>query len=127
MSGLTSTTGSQAGVELPSSMTGKKVVWLMRKQKMTIEQLAFRLGTSMKRVQQIRESGLTDPLAVRDWIQATTGVEPGPIPEKCRISNWQEKRSHCFYSYPHFVDDEAFDYVVEMFCSTSCARKSRGW
>ena len=52
---------------------------------MTTERRAFLLGTSMKRVRQIRRSGLTDPLAVRDWIQAITGVDPGPIPEKFRI------------------------------------------
>ena len=127
MSGFTNTTGSQAGVEFQSSLTGKKVTSLMRKHKMTIEQLAFRLGTSMKRVRQIRESGLTDPLAVRDWIQAITGVDPGPIPEKFRIANRQEEGSCCFCGYPLYVDDEAFDYVGEMFCSTSCARKSRGW
>jgi len=127
MSGFTHTTGSQAGAELPSSLTGKKVTSLMRKHKMTIEQLAFRLGTSMKRVRQIRESGLTDPLAVRDWIQAIIGVDPGPIPEKFRIANRQEEGSCCFCGYPLFVDDEAFDYVGEMFCSTTCAQKSRGW
>jgi len=66
-------------------------------------------------------------LAVRDWIQAITGVDPGPIPEKFRIANRQEEGSCCFCGYPLFVDDEAFDYVGEMFCSTSCARKSRGW
>ena len=76
MSGFTHTTGPHAAAEHPSSLTGKKVTSLMRKHKMTIEQLAFRLGTSMKRVRQIRESGLTDPLAVRDWIQAITGVDP---------------------------------------------------
>ena len=81
----------------------------------------------MKRVRQIRGSGLTDPLAVRDWIQAITGVEPGTIGEKFRIANRQEEGSCCFCGYPLFVDDEAFDYVGEMFCSTSCARKSRGW
>ena len=95
----THTTGSQAGVELPSSLTGKKVTSLMRQQKMTIEQLAFRLGTSMKRVRQIQESGLTDPLAVRDWLQAITGVDPDPIPEKFRIANRQEERSCCFCGY----------------------------
>ena len=127
MSGFTHTTGSQAGVDLPSSLTGKRVTSLMRKHKMTIEQLAFRLGTSMKRVRQIRESGVTDPLTVRDYIQAITGVELGPIAEKFRIANRQEEGSCCFCGYPLYVDDEAFDYVGEMFCSTSCARKSRGY
>ena len=29
--------------------------------------------------------------------------------------------------YPLYVDDQAFDYVGEMFCATSSACKSRGW
>ena len=89
--------------------------------------LAFRLGTSQKRVRQIRDSGLTDVLAIRDWIQAITGIDPGPIPEKYRINKLQEEGSCCFCGYPLYVGDDAFDYVGEMFCSTSCARKSRGW
>ena len=89
--------------------------------------LAFRLGTSQKRVRQIRDSGLADVLAIRDWIQAITGTDPGPIPEKYRINKLLEEGSCCFCGYPLYTGDEAFDYVGEMFCSISCARKSRGW
>lgn len=29
--------------------------------------------------------------------------------------------------YPLYIGDPAFEYVGEMFCSTTCCRKSRGW
>ncbi len=127
MSGFTRTTGKDTADKLPTSLSGKEVTALMRKHKVKIDSLAFRLGTSQKRVRQIRDTGLTDVLAIRDWIQAITGVDPGPIPEKYRINKLQEEGSCCFCGYPLYNGDEAFDYVGEMFCSTSCARKSRGW
>ncbi len=61
-SGFTRTTGEvPSKIALPSSLTGKELVALMRKHKVTIESLAFRIGTSMKRIRKIRESGLQDP------------------------------------------------------------------
>ncbi len=128
MSGFTRTTDQHPSKSaLPSSLTGKEVVALMRKHRVTIESLAFRIGTSMKRIRKIRESGLQDLLAVRDWIQAITGEDPGPIPEKYRVNNRQEEGSCCFCGYPLYVDDSAYEYVGSMFCSVSCCRKSRGW
>ena len=127
MSGFTRTTGKDASDKLPTSLSGKEVTTLMRKHKVNIDSMAFRLGTSQKRVRQIRDSGLADVLAIRDWIQAITGTDPGPIPEKYRINKLQEEGSCCFCGYPLYTGDEAFDYVGEMFCSISCARKSRGW
>jgi hypothetical protein len=127
MSGFTRTVDQDPSkIALPSSLTGKEVVALMRKHKVTIESLAFRIGTSMKRIRKIRESGLQDVLAVRDWIQAITGEDPGPLPEKYRINNRQEEGSCCFCGYPLYIDDSAYEYVGSMFCSVSCCRKSRG-
>ena len=62
-------------------MTGKEIVALMRKNKVTIKALAQRLGMSMKRVREVREAGLEDANAVRDWVQAVTGQDPGQQPE----------------------------------------------
>jgi len=91
MSGFTRTTGeSHAGKELPSCLSGKEIVGLMRKHKVTIAKLSFRLGTSMKRVRQIREQGLSQALAVRDWIQAITGI--GPRPDSGKVSDRKAAR-----------------------------------
>jgi len=125
MSGFTQTVNADSS-KLPSSLSGAEIVRLMRKHKVTIEAIAFRLGTTQKRVRKIRNTKLDDPLAVWDWIQAMTGEDPGPIPEKYCVHNRQEGDC-CFCGYPLYVGDEAFDYVGEMFCSTTCCRKSRGW
>jgi len=126
MSGFTQTVGADSS-KLPSSLSGAEIVRLMRKHKVTIEALAFRLGTTQKRVRKIRNTKLDDPLVVRDWIQAITGEDPGPIPEKYCVHNRQEEGDCCFCGYPLYVGDDAFDYVGEMFCSIYCCRKSRNW
>jgi hypothetical protein len=126
MSGFTQTVGADLS-KLPSSVSGAEIARLMRKHKVTIEALAFRLGTTQKRVRKIRNTKLGDPLAVRDWIQAITGTDPGPIPEKFCVQNRQEEGECCFCGYPLYVGDDAFEYVGSMFCSITCCRKSRGW
>ena len=126
MSGFTQTVGADPS-KLPSSLTGAEIVRLMRKHKVTIEALAFRLGTTQKRVRKIRNTKLDDPLAVRDWIQAITGEDPGPIPEKCAIHKPADEGICCFCGSPLYVGDEAYEYVGSMFCSTNCCRQSRGW
>jgi|GEM_PF-778497 len=128
MSGFTRTADGKLSLDgLPSKLSGGEVIRLMRKHKVTIEQLAFRLGSTMKRVREIRQKGLAKATVVRDWIQAITGEDPGPIPDKYRINNRQEEGSCGFCGYPLYVGDEAFDYVGEMFCSIYCCRKSRNW
>ncbi len=127
MSGFRYTTGKEKAGHDITSLPGPEIVKLMRRYKITIEQLAFRLGTSQKRVRAARDSGLVDPFAIRDWIQAICGVDVGPIPEKFRVHNKQEEGSCCFCGYPLYVGDEAFEYVGKMFCSITCSRKSRGW
>ncbi|MEQ1830766.1 MAG: hypothetical protein ABL921_32750 [Pirellula sp.] len=126
MSGFTRTVGADPS-KLPSSLSGAEIVRLMRKHKLTIEALAFRLGTTQKRVRKIRNTKLDDSLAVRDWIQAITGEDPGPMPEKVCVHNRQEEGDCCFCGYPLYVGDTAFEYVGSMFCSTTCCRKSRRW
>ena len=128
MSGFRYTAGNKGLSRNPvSSLPGPEIVKLMRKHKMTIEQLAFRLGTSQKRVRQVRDSGLMDPLAIRDWIQAITGIDVGPIPEKYQVHNRQEEGDCCFCGYPLYICDTAYEYVGSMFCSITCCRKSRNW
>ncbi len=125
ISGFTRTVGTEAGAS--GSLSGPEIVSLMRKHRVTIEALAFRLGTTRKRVRKIRQAGLSDALGVRDWLQAITGEDPGPIPKPYRISSLADPSECGFCGCPVFVGDQAFEYVGEVFCSTTCCRKSRGW
>lgn len=61
-------------------MTGKQLNSLMRKNKVTIKQLADRTKITQKRIREARKDGLIDPATVRDWVQAITGSDPGPNP-----------------------------------------------
>jgi hypothetical protein len=111
----------------PSSLTGKEVIRLMRKHRKRISSLACRMGVTQKRIRQVREQGLQNGLAVRDWLEAITGVDPGPIPELFRIRRQNEECDCCFCGCPLYVGDDAFEYVGEAFCSITCCRHSRGW
>lgn len=126
MTGFTHTVGKDDS-KLPSTLTGAEIVTLMRKQKVTIKAIAFRLGVTMKRVRKARLSGLQCALSVRDWIEAIAGEDPGPIPNQYRISNRLESADCGFCGCPLIPGDSAYEYVGEVFCSTTCCRKSRGW
>lgn len=60
-------------------LDGARIAFLMRKHKLTIAGLAARTGFTQKRIREIRDTGLDNPNAARDWIQAITGEDPGPI------------------------------------------------
>lgn len=60
-------------------MTGKQLISLMRRHAVTIRELKARTGITLQRIRQVCKSGLTEPNAVRDWVQAITGTDPGPI------------------------------------------------
>jgi hypothetical protein len=111
----------------PAKLSGRELVSLMRKHKVTIAALAFRTGITRQRIRQVRKTGLDDPLAVRDWVEAITGTDPGPIPEKYRIGNPTEETLCDFCGCPIFQGEDAYSYVSEVFCSRHCCRKSRGW
>jgi hypothetical protein len=111
----------------PGRLSGKELCRLMRKHKVTIATLSFRTGITQKRIRAARESGLNDAMAVRDWVQAITGADSGPIPEKYPIRNRTEETTCDYCGCPLFVGEDAFEYVNEVFCSRHCCRKSRGW
>jgi hypothetical protein len=60
-------------------LDGYDVRRLMRRHQVTISDLAMRTGITQKRIRAVRETGLNDPHAVRDWLQAITGNDPGQI------------------------------------------------
>jgi hypothetical protein len=62
-------------------LTGIQVKRLMRRNGVTVEELAKKMQIPMNRVRKVRAEGLSSgwPHA-RDWIEAITGWDPGPIP-----------------------------------------------
>ena len=61
------------------SLPGREIVRLMRRHHVTIRELSARMGITMKRIRQVRRDGLQHPAYIRDWVQAITGQDPGPI------------------------------------------------
>ena len=60
-------------------ITGPTLCRLMRRRRMMIRTLAQRLGVPMTRVRLRRQQGITDRHVARDWIEAITGQDPGPL------------------------------------------------
>jgi hypothetical protein len=54
---------------------------LMRLHKLTIRDLARRLDVPLKTVRRRRATGIgiNEPHVLRDWLQAITGIDPGPL------------------------------------------------
>ena len=61
------------------AITGKEITRLMRQHRMTIRELCNRMGITMKRIREVRDAGLSDRLAIRDWVQGITGTDPGQL------------------------------------------------
>jgi hypothetical protein len=61
----------------PVRLSGPDLCKVMRQHKVTIAELKARTGITMKVIRQRRESGLANPYAIRDWLQAITGTDPG--------------------------------------------------
>ena len=62
-------------------MTGKQIASLMRRHKQTIRSLAEQTGFTVDHVRTTRRGGLSCPFAIRDWVEAITGTDPGGTPE----------------------------------------------
>ena len=60
-------------------MSGERIISLMRRYRVTIRSLSKRTGITMKRIRNVREEGLADAHSIRDWIEAITGDDPGPM------------------------------------------------
>lgn len=128
MSGMQRTTIRRSESRLPPTMmTGPQLVSMMRKHHVTIAGLAERTGITQKRIRQVRERGLSDPMTIRDWIDAITREAPGPIPASIRIGIRSAKAECDFCGYPFVVGDDAWTYVEEVFCTVNCCRISRNW
>lgn len=60
-------------------LEGSRVAFLMRSHRVTIGELSRRMGISQRRIREVRGSGLDHKGAARDWVEAITGVDPGPV------------------------------------------------
>ena len=65
--------------EIEVGFTGEVVCRLMRKFRRTIRGLSNDIGITMKRIREVRSEGLTDPLPIRDWVEAISGIDPGQV------------------------------------------------
>jgi len=66
-------------VAASGKLPGEHVVSLMRRFRVTIRALSARMDLTQKRIRQVRGSGLTNRNAIRDWIEAITGEDPGDL------------------------------------------------
>jgi hypothetical protein len=85
-------------------MTGPELIALMRRHKITIRALAQRMDIPLARVRQVRQHGLTCPLAVRDWLEAVTGTDPGPQEGPMRLpqgGRTDKEITHVVVLHPH--------------------------
>ena len=64
---------------LDGNLEGAEVRRLMRVHKVRIRELSRRMQITMKRIREIREIGLDERYAIRDWLEAITGVDPGEL------------------------------------------------
>ena len=62
-----------------AGFTGAVVCGLMRMFRRTIRDLSKDMGITMKRIREVRSEGLSDRMAIRDWIEGITGVDPGEV------------------------------------------------
>jgi 1,2-phenylacetyl-CoA epoxidase PaaB subunit len=62
------------------ALSGRDLRTLMRQYHVTIRALAQRMAIPMTRVRYRRQQGIAEWHVIRDWMEAMTGVDPGPIP-----------------------------------------------
>ena len=107
-------------------LTGDEVKSLMRRHRKTIAELSFLMGITQKRIRQVRNaSGIDNHHSVRDWIEAITSEDVGPLPEHYRIRRYDEEASCCDCGCPLMRGDDAYEYAGGVYCSVTCCRKSR--
>ncbi|MFN5906667.1 MAG: hypothetical protein ACK5A3_11495 [Planctomyces sp.] len=67
----------------PQTLTGAELCRWMRRFRTTIRDLAQRMGITQRRIRECRRAGLGNPHAVRDWLEAITGHDPGTAAGSC--------------------------------------------
>jgi hypothetical protein len=75
----------------------------------------------MKRIRELRESGIDDSFVLRDWMEAITGKDPGPMPRKVKA----ESESVCGLCGLLLRQSELlFQWEEDVFCSLTCCESS---
>lgn len=65
-------------INISVRISGPDLCKIMRQHRVTIAELERRTGITIVAIRRRRETGLTDAYAIRDWLQAITGNDPGP-------------------------------------------------
>jgi hypothetical protein len=60
-------------------LDGPALCRLMRVHQCPMRTLSARLGIPQTRIRLRRAQGISDPHVARDWMQAVTGNDPGPL------------------------------------------------
>lgn len=63
-------------------ITGAAICRAMRRHRVTIRDLAGRLQMPQRVVRMRRRDGIQTAAAARDWLEAITGKDPGPLHER---------------------------------------------
>jgi len=77
---------------IQKAMTGKQVVRLMRRYRVTMRCLKSKTGITLKRIRHVRKHGLERCTVARDWIEAITGADPGAELTALKIGEIVEKK-----------------------------------
>ena len=67
-------------------ITGPTLCRLMHRHHVTIRALAQRMQIPQTRIRRVRVHGLADRHAARDWLEAITGHDPGPLHGPVRLA-----------------------------------------
>lgn len=60
-------------------ISAKELCSMMRKNRVTMRELAGRMGITLRRIRRAREIGVFGANTARDWVEAITGRDPGPM------------------------------------------------
>jgi len=103
-------------------LSGPEIMRLMRRHRTTIAELAATMGITRKRIREVRERGLDHPGLVRDWLQAITGCDLGPLPKRYRTRASAAATECCGCGCRLGGGSIVYEYARAAYCSVTCCR-----